>query len=211
MIPCSPQAMPSNWQCRFTTAHAVWIKIQRCTDKKKLGCSEKMLWYHYREVAYVTFPGATCSSVFSPAAERASQFDDPAHLCFSFCTYASPWGSLTQPQPLRSSPKPCMIEWCTPWGCPSGLLNTLHSENAAGYANLCVCEWMCVCGYFSTSNVQEHLWPRLLMHHDSYTTECGICASQGISAINYYLSLNPWPRWNKKLTPDYTVPLLLWT
>lgn len=145
MIPCSPQTVPSNWQCRFTTADPVpllGIKIQRCTDKKKqLPASLHMLWYHYREIVDVTFPGATCSTVFSPEAEREPQFDDLAHLCFSFCTYASPWGCLTQPQPVRSSPRPCLGKWCTPWGCSSGLLNTLHLGNVAAYATL----WVCVC------------------------------------------------------------------
>lgn len=207
MIPCSLQAVPSNWQCRFTTAdpvHLLGIKIQRCTDKKKqLPASLHMLWYHYREIVDVTFPGATCSSVFSPAAEREPQFDDLAHLCFSFCTYASPWGSLTQPQPLRSSPRPCLGKCCTPWGCSSGLLNTLHSGNAAGYATLCVC----LCVYSCTSNKLCH---QLVMHHETVTLiMCGICAFQGISAMNYYhLSFNPQPRWNKKHIPDYTVPLL---
>lgn len=127
-----------------------------------------MLRYHYREIVDVTFPGATCSSVFSPAAEREPQFDDLAHLCFSFCTCASPWGSLTQPQPLRSGPRPCLGKWCTPWGCSSGLLNTLHSGNAAGCATLCVC----LCVYSCTSNLQEHLQHQLVMHHETVTLSC---------------------------------------
>lgn len=143
MMPCSPQAMPSNWQCRFTTADPVYllgIKIQRCMDKKKkLPASLHMLWYHHKETVDVTFPGATCSSVFKRAAERESQFDDPAHLCFSSRTYASPWGSLTQPQPLRSRPRPCLVKWCAPWGRPCW---TLRLENVAGYATPCVS--MCV-------------------------------------------------------------------
>lgn len=156
MIPCSPQAMPSNWQCRFTTADPVYllgIKIQRGMDKKKkLPASLHMLWYHHKEIAGVTFPGATCSSVFSHAAERESQSDDPAHLCFSSCTYASPWGSLTQPQPLRSSPRPCLVKWCT-WGCW-----TLCTMEMWQDMQLCVCVHMCTSAQATCRNIHDTSW-----------------------------------------------------
>lgn len=170
-----------------------------------------MLRYHYREIVDVTFPGATCSSVFSPAAVKGSHsLMTSAHLYFSFCTYASPRGSLTQPQPLRSSPRLCLGKWCPLWGCSSELLNTLHSGNVAGYATLCVCMcvWERVCVPLHQWRAGTSVTSAGHASWDSYRLTCRICAFQGISAMNYYLSFNPWPRWNKKHIPNYTVPLL---
>lgn len=152
-------------------------------------------------------------SLEPPAALSSSVLPKGSHSLMTLLTSASLPALMPLPEAAWHSP--------SHWGQGQGhawlndvLPGAAPAEHCAWKMwqdmQLCVCRCVCPCVLLHKQTCRNIHDTAGHASWDSCPIMCGICVFLGTSAKNDCISFSPWPRWNKKCTPDYTVPLLLW-